>query len=334
MLGGAVARLLASRGDKVRTFQRRPSGICGVEDCPGDVTDPGAVRAAVDGMEAVVHLAARVSVTGPWRAFAAANIGGVRNVLAAMRAAGVPKLVHVSSPAVARSPAGSAAGPADPRRARGHYARSKAVGERLALAADRPGLAVAAIRPCLVWGPGDTQLIGRIIARPGRLVLIGPGTALVDTTYVDNAAEAIAAALDRAEHVHGEALVIANGQPRPVAELMAAICAIAGVPPPRVRVPFRLAWTAGAVLDAAWPALRRDDDPPITRFLAGQLATAHWFDQRRSRRLLGWEPRVDLDEGLARLRAWYAASGGRPGGEAEGSPPWLYNCGYPFGNSV
>ena len=315
MLGGAVARILAGRGDEVRVFQRRRSGIPGVEEFPGDITDAAAVRAAARGTEGVIHLAARVSVTGPWRSFAATNIGGVRHVLEAVRAEGIPRLVHVSSPSVAHhgsSLVGSGAGPADPRRARGHYARSKAAGELLALAADKPGLAVVAIRPHLVWGPGDTQLIGRIIARArsGRLALVGPGTALVDTTYVDNAAAAIVAALDRAHHARGQALVITNGQPRPVAELMERACLAAGVPPPRRRVPYHVAWAAGAVAEIAWPALRRDDDPPVTRFLAEHLATAHWFDQRRSRRLLDWAPAVDLDEGFARLARWHATPAG------------------------
>jgi nucleoside-diphosphate-sugar epimerase len=165
------------------------------------------------------------------------------------------------------------------------------------------------IRPHLVWGPGDTQLIGRIVARAraGRLALIGPGTALIDTTYVDNAAAAIVAALDHAEFAHGEALVVTNGQPRPVAELFGSICAVAGAPPPRLHVPFRVAWTAGAAFELAWPLGRGTADPPITRFLAEHLATAHWFDQRRTRLLLDWAPLVDLDEGLARLAAWYAA---------------------------
>jgi 2-alkyl-3-oxoalkanoate reductase len=308
MLGRAVAELLAARGDTVRVFQRRPAGIPGVEEILGDLRDPAAVRAAVDGTGAVVHLAAQVSVTGRWRTFAAVNIGGVRHLLDAIRAAGVPKLVHVSSPSVAHqgsSLAGTGAGPADPRRARGNYARSKAAGELLALAADQPGLAVAVVRPHLVWGPGDTQLIGRIVARAraGRLAVVGPGTGLIDTTYVDNATEAIVAALDRATQARGEPLVVTNGQPRPVAELLGQVCVAAGARPPRRHVPYRLAWTAGLVVESAWPA----GEPPITRFLAEQLGTAHWFDQRRTRRLLHWTPRVDLDEGLARLAGWYSA---------------------------
>ena len=311
MLGRAVAQRLIGRGDRVRVFQRRPAGIPGAEEVLGDVTRPGELVSAVDGMDAVVHLAAKVTVTGPWRDFVRANVDGVNHLVEAMRTAGVRTLVHVSSPSVAHHGSalfGVGAGPADPDRTRGHYAHSKALGELLALGSDGPQLAVVAIRPHLVWGPGDTQLVARIVerARRGRLAVIGTGAALIDTTYVDNAAAAMVAAVDRIGAARGQALVVSNGEPRPVGELFEQLCAAAGVAPPRRRVPFRVAWTAGAAVDAAWSALRRQDDPPITRFLAEQLATAHWFDQRRTRRLLGWTPEIDLDTGLARLASWYA----------------------------
>ncbi len=172
-------------------------------------------------------------------------------------------------------------------------------------------MAVLAIRPHLVWGPGDTQLVGRIVERAaaGRLPLVGSGAGLIDSTYVDNAAAALVAAVDACGPVHGEALVVTNGEPRPAGELVARICAAAGVPAPRRRIPLPVAWTAGAAVEAAWAVTRRRSTPPITRFLAEQLATAHWFDQRRTREALGWQPEVSLDEGLERLRTWYAACG-------------------------
>jgi nucleoside-diphosphate-sugar epimerase len=162
-----------------------------------------------------------------------------------------------------------------------------------------------------VWGPGDTQLVGRIVerARAGRLPVIGSGAALIDTTYVDNAAAALVAAVDACGPVHGEALVVSNGEPRPVAEVLGRLCRAAGVPGPRGRVPFGAAWVAGAAAEGVWAATRRRSVPPLTRFLAEQLATAHWFDQRRTRAALGWRPAVGLDEGFARLRAWYLGPG-------------------------
>lgn len=319
MLGAAVARTLAARGDDVTVMQRRPSGL-GLAEVLGDVADTDAVRRAVSGQDAVVHLAARVNVTGAWAEFDRVNIAGTSSVVAGCLATDVGRLVHVSTPSVAHvgsSLVGVPAGAADPARARGNYARSKAIAEQIALAA-AGDLAVVAIRPHLVWGPGDTQLVGRLVqrAKTGRLPIIGSGAALVDTTYVSNAADALVAALDRCTEVSGQALVVSNGEPRPVAELLADICVAAGVAPPSRHIPPVLASAVGAVAEAIWSSppmsgrsARVSQDPPITRFVAEQLSTAHWFDQRQTRSALQWEPALTLDEGLVELARWYADQG-------------------------
>ena len=311
MLGRALVEVLLGKGDEVSVLQRRPAGLpC--REVLGDIADPAVVRRATTDQDAVIHLAAKVYVTGRWAEYARANIDGTRNVIDACRAAGVPRLVHVSSPSVAhggRALVGVGAEPADPARARGHYARSKAVAELDALAADSPGLAVLVVRPHLVWGPGDTQLVGRVVARAraGRLMLIGSGAALIDTTYVDNAAAALAAAVTACGVVHGESLIVSNGEPRPVHEVLARLCQAAAVPGPWGRVPYRAAWLAGGAAECVWALTARGDTPPLTRFLAEQLATAHWFDQRRTHEALDWVPHVGLDDGFARLTAWSAS---------------------------
>ncbi len=313
MLGGATARALADRGDQVTVLQRRPAGL-GLREVLANVADADAVRDAVAGHDAVVHLAAKVNVTGPWAAYERANIVGTRSVVAACQQTGVSRLVHVSSPSVAHSGyslVGAGAEPADPGRARGPYARSKAVGELDALAADGPDLAVLAIRPHLVWGPGDTQLVARIVerSRQGRLPLIGTGAVLVDTTFVTNAVDALVAALDHAPDAHGEALVVTNGEPRPVTEILGGIARAGGAPAPHRQVPVRVASALGLVVEGVWAlrqwAGRPEQDPPLTRFLAEQLSTAHWFDQRRTRAALHWSPRISLDEGFAELGRSY-----------------------------
>ncbi len=303
MLGRSTAQALLDRGDDVTVLQRGAAGLP-TREVRGDVADPEVVSRAVSGAEVVVHLAAKVDVVGPRVEYERANVLGTRTVLAACRAAGVRRLVQVSSPSVAHAGGalvGAGAGPADPSSARGHYARSKAVSEEEALAADGADLAVLAIRPHLVWGPGDTQLVGRVAARAraGRLPLLGTGTALIDTTYVTNAVDALVAAVDA--RAHGMALVVSNGEPRPVSEVLAAVCRAVGAPPPTRRVPRTVGLGAGALIDGVWAALNRRDTPPLTRFLVEQLTTAHWFDQRRTRELLDWAPRVTLDEGFAAL---------------------------------
>jgi nucleoside-diphosphate-sugar epimerase len=310
LLGRAVAASILAAGHEVRTLQRRPSHVPGAADYIGSVTNVSQVSRAVDGVDGVVHLAAKVSLAGDPAEFEAVNVGGTLRLLRAAASSGVNRFVQVSSPSVAHSGAsivGDDAMPADPRRARGDYARTKAAGELLALAADSEQLAVVAVRPHLVWGPGDTQLVARIVDRAsrGRLPLLGQGAALIDTTYIDNAASAITAALERAHDVHGNAYVVTNGEPRPVAELLAGMCAAAGVSAPNWSVPASVARAAGSLVEAAWRVRPGVDEPPMTRFLAEQLSTAHWFGQRRTRADLQWKPAVSLDEGFRRLAASY-----------------------------
>ena len=307
-LGGAVAARLAADGHRVRTLQRRPSGVAGVEDVLGSVTDPASRRAAVDGVDAVVHLAAKVSFTGDPQEFERVNVEGTRGLLADAAAAGADRFVFVSSPSVAHTGAsimGDGAAPAEPERARGDYARTKAAAELLALAADAPGFRVTAVRPHLVWGPGDPQIVARVQdrARRGRLPVVGTGAALVDTCYIDDAVGGIVAALERIDAAHGRAYVLTSGEPRPIGELFAAFCRAAGVAPPSRHVPVALAKLAGAVAEAVWRVRPGEDEPPMTRFLAEQLSTAHWFDQRRTRADLQWRPEVGVTAGLARLVA-------------------------------
>jgi len=310
LLGRTVVEHLARRGDDVTVFQRHASGM-GVDEVLGDIQDADAVERAATGAEGVVHLAARVRVTGVWKEFERTNIMGTANVIAAAQKVGASRFVHVSSPSVAhagQSLVGAGAGRADPTSARGPYARSKAFAEHAALAANSAELAVVTIRPHLVWGPGDTQLVGRIVdrARQGRLAIVGTGASLIDSTYIDNAADALVAAFDRAHDVGGRAFVVSNGQPRPVRELINRIVLAAGLAPPRLRVPYAFARGGGLVVEKVWDRQGRTDDPPMTSFLAEQLGTAHWFDQRETRTALEWTPAVTLEEGFARLEASFS----------------------------
>jgi 2-alkyl-3-oxoalkanoate reductase len=314
-----TAEALAARGDEVVCFQRRPlAGTlpAGMTEVHGDVRDRDAVLRAAAGCDAIVHGAARVGVVGGWEDFESVNVGGTLHVLDAARARDIQRVVHVSTPSVAHdgsSLVGVGAGAAVTGRRGAFYAESKALAELAALDAGHSSLAVVAIRPHLVWGPGDTQLVGRIVerARAGRLALIGTGAALVDTTYIDNAVDALVAAVDAVRPgsaCSGKAYVIANGEPRTVRELMQRICESAGVPFAPRRVPTRVALGVGSLVERIWPRLR-DDEPPITRFIAEQLGTAHWFDPRPAAADLGWVPRTTLDEGFERLRAWCSAEG-------------------------
>ena len=310
VLGSGVAQALVNAGAQVTVLQRSPSGLSGVHEIRGSVTNVEDVATAVDGVDSVIHIAAKVSVSGPLAEYEHVNVEGTRLLLAAAQRAGVQRWIQISSPSVAHSGdsiIGAGAEPADPSTARGHYAATKAAGELLALDADSPNFKVLVLRPHLMWGPGDTQLTERIIerARQNRLPLLDGGTALVDTLFTVNAVETIVAGLKAVDRVHGEALVLTNGEPRPIGEMIRRIAVAGGAQEPTLNLPAGLAKAAGSIIEKLWDAEKRGDEPPLTRFLAEQMSTAHWFDQRRTREVLQWQPRISLDEGFELTRQYY-----------------------------
>ena len=299
------------------TFQRRAvpglDADSSIEQVTGDIRDGDAVSSAAVGCDAIVHLAARVGVAGTWEEYRSVNVDGTANVVVAATTQAIERVVHVSSPSVAHGGEPIIGGLADPPvlgRSRAWYPESKAIAEIDALAAASDSLGLVAIRPHLVWGPGDAQLVGRIVerAKAGRLALVGGGRALVDTTYIDNAVEALIAALDAVAPgatCSGRAYVISNGEPRPIRELVGGICRAAGVPFQPRSVSLRTGQTIGSIVERVWPVVRRGDEPPLTRFVAEQLGTAHWFDPRPAHDDLGWIPHISIDEGLVLLERSY-----------------------------
>ena len=318
-LGGAVVRGLLARGDDVVSVARGDYPALrelGVQTQRGDLAEPAVAERAAEGCEAVVHVAALAGMWGPTEAYERSNVEATRSVLAACRTVGVRRLVFTSTPSVVHAGQDIAGG--DERLPYAthfttDYPRTKAVAERLVLAAADDELGTVALRPHLVWGPEDTQLIPRILsrARSGRLRFVGGGDAVFDTTFVDDAVAAHLCALDRiapGATCSGKAYFISSGDPRPVKEVINAILSAAGLPPEHRSVPLPVALAAGAAAEGVWRALRRQDEPPMTRFLAQQLATSHWFDISAARRDLGYEPQVGLDEGFRRLAAAFAAA--------------------------
>jgi nucleoside-diphosphate-sugar epimerase len=317
VVGGAVVRALLARGDRVRSLARGDYPwlrALGVETVRGDVADLATVERAVDGCDAVIHTAAKADMTLDPQPFVITNVVGSATVIAACRRREVPRLVHTSTPSVVH--AGTSLAGADESlpyadRYEAPYPATKARAERLVLAANGDGLDTVALRPHLVWGPGDTQLTARVLdrARSGRLRLIDHGTAVVDATYIDDAAAAHVHALDALDaldapgrrSVAGRAFFIASGHPLPIATMVNGLLGAAGLPPERRSVPFHVALAAGAACEAVWRATGRRSEPPITRFLARQQATDHWFDLTAARRDLAYEPQVPPHDGFRRL---------------------------------
>jgi nucleoside-diphosphate-sugar epimerase len=320
-LGSAIVRGLVARGDRVTSFSRQPKPeltALGVDQLQGDLADPEAVDAACRGQEVVFHTAARAGVWGPYADYHHPNVTGTANVIAACRRHGVGALVHTSSPSVVFH-GGDMAGVDEsvpyPARYHAPYPRTKALAERLVIQAAREGLATISLRPHLIWGPGDPHLAPRILARAGRLRRVGRGRNRVDTIYIDNAAEAHLLAADRLAAdpgLSGRVYFISQGEPIPLWEMIDAILAAAGKPTVRRSIPVGLAVLSGALLEGVYRLLRVRQEPPMTRFVARELATAHWFDISAARRDLGYTPAVSTAEGLRRLADWLQTREGGP----------------------
>ncbi len=308
-LGSAIVRQLLDRGDCVRTFSRSDYPALresGVETIRGDVADFDAVSAAVEGCEVIYHVAAKAGVWGRADDYHRANVVGTRNIIDACRQHGVKRLVYTSSPSVVfdgRDQENVDESVPYPNRFLAHYPRTKAEAERMVIDANGDGLVTVSLRPHLIWGPGDPHLAPRVIdrARVGGLRLIGDGLQKVDAVYVENAAAAHVLAADAGDHVGGKAYFVTNGEPIAMRELINDILASAGLPPATRSVPPCIAYSVGAVLECIYAALAVKSEPVMSRFVARQLATAHWYDITAARRDLGYEPIVSMDEGMRRL---------------------------------
>jgi nucleoside-diphosphate-sugar epimerase len=314
-LGQALCRGLILRGHSITSFNRGhyPAlDALGVRQVGGDLADGDAVLAAARGIDAVFHNAAKAGAWGPYEDYHRANVVGTDNVIAACRAHGIRKLVYTSTPSVThRATHPVEGGTADTvpygEGFKAPYATTKMIAEKAVLAANDATLATIALRPRLIWGPGDNQILPRLVARAktGRLRIVGDGSNLVDCTYIDNAAQAH---FDAFEHLDvgaacaGRAYFISNGEPMPMRDLLNALLRAAGAPEVHRTLPFGVAYAIGATCETLWPILRLRGEPPMTRFLAEQLATTHWYDMTPATRDFGYRPRVSFHEGLTRLK--------------------------------
>jgi len=319
-LGSVIVRMLRERGDEVVSFSRADYPLLaalGVTQLRGDLADHTAVTAAAQGCDIVFHVAAKAGIWGSYEDYHATNVTGTESVLAACRAHGIKRLVATGSPSVVFGGGDIEGGDESlpyPDHYAAHYPLTKMLAERLVLQANSPQLATVSLRPHLIWGPGDNHLLPRIIdkARKGRLKRIGKRACVVDTVYIDNAAQAHLLAADRLEPgsvIAGKAYFITNDEPLPLWEMVNRMLAAADMAPVTTTVSPGAAKVVAVICETLWKLLRISGEPPLTRFVAEELSTAHWFDISAARRDLGYEPEISIEEGLRRLRAWLAASG-------------------------
>ncbi|MBP6798803.1 MAG: NAD-dependent epimerase/dehydratase family protein [Luteimonas sp.] len=315
-LGQALCRGLVERGHAVASFNRGhyPAlDALGVRQLRGDLADRDAMLAAAQGVDAIFHNAAKAGAWGSYASYYSANVVGTQNVLDACRAHGIGTLVYTSTPSVThRKTHPVEGGTADTvpygEGFKAPYAETKTIAEKVVLAANDAGLATIALRPRLIWGPGDQQILPRLVerAKAGRLRFVGGGHNLIDTTYIDNAAQAHFDAFERlapGAACAGKAYFISNGEPKPTHEIVNALLAAADAPQVHGSIPFGAAYAIGAVCETLWPLLRLRGEPPMTRFLAEQLSTTHWYSMAPATHDFGYVPRVTIAEGLQRLAA-------------------------------
>lgn len=312
-LGLYIVEQLRARGERVRALCRNRYAALDkldVETVQADVRNAIAVAAACEGIDVVYHVAALPGVWGPWRQYYEINTLGTQHVVAGCRAQGVAKLVYTSSPSVtfaATEQCGIDESTPYPTRWLAHYPHSKALAEQFVLSANGPDLATCALRPHLIWGPRDPHLLPRLVARArtGKLRRVGDGKNLIDTVYVENAARAhlqAADALTPDSPVAGKAYFISQGEPVNCWAWIDEVLELAGLPKITKSIGFAAAWRAGAILELVYKSLRLKGEPPMTRFLAAQLALSHYFDISAARRDFGYGPQISIAEGLQRLK--------------------------------
>jgi nucleoside-diphosphate-sugar epimerase len=315
-LGAAIVRMLVQRGDRVRCLARShypELETLGVEQIQGDLTDPDTVTAACAGVDTVYHVAAKAGIWGRYEDFFRANVIGTCNVIAACNTQQVQRLIYTSSPSAIFN--GEDMENVDesvpyPSEFHHHYPKTKAMAEQAVRQAAAEGLLAVILRPHLIWGPGDPHMVPRLLDRANRLRRIGNGNQRVDTIYIDNAAEAhllAEEALRNNPAVSGRVYFISQDQPVPLWQMIDWILAAGGKPPVRKTMSPGTAFAIGAICEKIYGMFNLKGEPPMTRFVAKEMATSHWFNIEAAKRDLGYTPKVSIEEGLKRLRYWLSS---------------------------
>ena len=316
-LGKAIVRQLLDSGHRVVSFSRGTYPDLDTLDVPqlsGDIADADAVKDAVRGMDAVFHVAAKAGVWGALEDYHRPNVIGTRNVISACRSRRVPMLIYTSSPSVVFD-GGDMQGVDEsvpyPAHYHAPYPQTKAMAEQAVLAAADDTLKTVALRPHLIWGPQDNHLVPRIIARADSLRRVGDGENRVDTIYVDNAARAhllAMAALEENPAVSGSAYFISDDNPIGLWEMVDRILDAGDKPPLTKTVSPRAAYWIGALMEWVYRTFGISGEPRMTRFVARELATSHWFDISAAKRDLGYTADISIEEGMTRLKTWLTES--------------------------
>lgn len=314
-IGSAIARMLLEKGIEVSVVGRNRYPhleALGIRTHQGDIRDRVFLEQAFEGSDTVFHVAAKAGIWGSWDEYYSINVTGSEEVIAACLASDVRGLVYTSTPSVVFRGGDLCGVNENTPYATDflcHYAHTKMLAEKLILETNFSDLKTCALRPHLVWGPGDTNLIPRLVkrGRKGILKKVGDGRNLVDITYIDNAAEAHILAAENLESsgtAAGKAYFISQNEPVHLWNWINKFFRKINVPQVEQAISYKKAYLAGAFLEKAFKFIGSDQEPLMTRFLAEQLAKSHWFSIEKAMRDLGYMPRVTTLEGLDRTAEW------------------------------
>jgi nucleoside-diphosphate-sugar epimerase len=312
-LGKAIVKMLIARGDAVRTFSRSSYPeleSLGAEHILGDLADAEAIARACKGIETVFHVAAKAGVWGTYDTFHQANVIGTLNVLNACQSCNVQRLIYTSTPSVIFN--GHDMHNVDesvpyPKVHHHHYPKTKAMAEQEVRKATLNGLRSIILRPHIIWGPEDTNVVPGILARAHRLRQIGDGTNIVDTIYIDNAAQAhlqAERALIRNPDLSGNVYFISQDDPIPAWDMINAILEAAGKPRIQKTISPQVAMLVATLLEGIYSLFRLKGEPPLTRWSVREAATSHWFNITAAKEDLEYSPKVSTQEGLRLLEDW------------------------------
>lgn len=311
-LGSYIVRDLKERGYEVYSFSRKKYKNLedlGVIQRQGDLGNYDDVEAALEGIDAVIHTASQVGMWGRYDDFYKTNVTGTDNIIRACHKHHIKKCVYTSTPSVAfgeESLKGVDESIGYPERYLSIYAETKAIAEKKVLMANNGILSTVALRPHLIFGPGDLNLVPRVVeaASAGRLKIVGDGENLVDVTYVENASLAHVMALEKLEAnspIAGKAYFLGQG-PIKLWDFTNELLVRSKLPPITKKVPFRIAYTVGLMIEMGLKLVGKYDiHPPMTRFVALQLGKSHYYNHHNLEHDLGFKPKYSIEEGLDKL---------------------------------